>query len=197
MILKSEFDENVNSLFIAIRFLRTFFSISTKDIQDIINYMLAENSEESSIHIQDGIWKILNPKIKELPLWSVEMIKFFFDKNPRDVFETLRKLLDSEENSEFFHNWLENFIQYLASVVSWQDPDILRRIENLYEIIDDKEQLPYQEIKRAFFGNEKYFKGDVGLTWILTPVISLPRPWLLIINRLEGKIWEKESIQGS
>lgn len=194
MIVKTEFDENINSLFNVIRFLRTFFSVSTKDIQDIINYLLTENNEESSIHIQEGIWKILNPKIKELPLWSIGMIKSFFDKNPRDVFETLKKLLENEENSEFFQIWLENFIQYLASLVRWQDPDILKRIEYLYEIIDDKEKLSYQEIKRAFFGNEKYFKGDVGLTWILTPVMSLPSPWLMIINRLEGKIWEKESI---
>ncbi|MBT9164415.1 MAG: hypothetical protein DDT22_00215 [candidate division WS2 bacterium] len=195
MILKAEFDENINSLFSSIRFLRSFFSISTRDIQDIINYMLSENNEESSIHIQEGIWKILNPKLNELPLWSVGMIKSFFDKNPREVFESLRKLLENEDKSDYFLDWLENYIQYLASLVRWQDPDILKRIETLYEIIGDKEKLPYQEIKRAFFGNEKYFKGDVGLTWILTPVMSLPSPWLIIINRLEGKIWEKESIQ--
>ncbi len=192
MIKQEEFEENINNLIIAIRFLRCFTSIETLEVQKIIQKLFENDAHEPSLLLQEEFWKILEPKLKELPLWSIEMVKFFLERRPKEIFNLLKELLERDEKSELFIQWLSSFLNYLLKTVKWHDPDVVRRIEKLTHILDMGEKAPFEEVKQSFFGTEDYFKGEVGLMWLLTPHISLPNPLLLISNRLELILWEKE-----
>lgn len=192
MIDVEEFEDKVKTLIMTVRFLRCFFKIETNEIHEIIKKLYKNKDQEISFLLQEEVWKILENNLKELPLWSIEMIKFYLERRPKEIFNLLKDLLDSEEKNEYFITWLPNFLEYLSKNVRLADPDFLRRIDKL--VLDNKGKLnlPLEDIKRNLYGSEDYFKGEIGLMWMLLPHINLPDPLLVVSNRLEIIIWEKE-----